>query len=242
MPIIHMHGNDQAQYPEGAYCLLPAEAKHHGWDHLPERHERSALTGKPYWTGVLILSESHQGLCLQDREANGYDDSDWYMLVWNPEKGAPEEVLFASTRGWSYPCYASQPDATPEVRAAYEAWRQADARRRRIQNRWDARRADTLLAQALGLPSRAAAIKLREALGQHRAPTVKSSGKGLVIVSHSLNPCNETFLAVAKLLQTRAFKSTFRASLADHVRSWVRDPAPKYPAPLSGRQLATLRF
>jgi len=72
----------------------------------------------PYWTW-----HEYVGLCLRDREHNGYDDSDFWMTVWDAEKGAPEEICFASTRGWSYPSYGSFVDATPEVRAAYDAWK-----------------------------------------------------------------------------------------------------------------------
>lgn len=67
--------------------------------------------------------ETHHGLCIQEREHNGYDDSDFYMLVWNPETNLPESICFASTRGWSYPCYASHVDATPEIQAKYDAYR-----------------------------------------------------------------------------------------------------------------------
>ena len=73
----------------------------------------------PIW-----LYDSHIGLCINDREMNGYDDSDWYMTVWNNEKNAPEEIMFATTRGWTYPCYGSAPDATPEIMEKYDAWRE----------------------------------------------------------------------------------------------------------------------
>ena len=76
-----------------------------------ERH------GQKMWTW-----ETHSGLSIKDREENGYSDSDWYMTVWNFEKNQPEELYFATTRGWSYPAYGSYVDATPEVMALYDAW------------------------------------------------------------------------------------------------------------------------
>jgi len=76
-----------------------------------ERH------GQKMWTW-----ETHSGLCIKDREENGYSDSDWYMTVWNFDKNQPEEIYFATTRGWSYPSYGSYVDATPEVMALYNAW------------------------------------------------------------------------------------------------------------------------
>ncbi len=104
----------------------------------PERLAECAANGYSGWTPEkcaafkLYTYETHNGLCIQDRERNGYDDSDWYMTVWNEEKGAPEEICFASTRGWTYPCYGSKPDATPEVMAKYQAWKSAREREARI--------------------------------------------------------------------------------------------------------------
>ena len=87
--------------------------------------------------------ESHNGLCIKDYERNGYDDSDFVMIVWNAEKQEPEHYCFASTRGWSYPSYGSSADATPEVMEAYNAWseRIAQAARER-KARADAARPD----------------------------------------------------------------------------------------------------
>lgn len=70
----------------------------------------------------MYLCDTWVGKCLFDYEYNGYDDSDFYMTVWNSEKKAPESLCFASTRGWSYPCYGSWADATPEVIAEYREW------------------------------------------------------------------------------------------------------------------------
>jgi len=71
----------------------------------------------------LYLYETHVGLCLEDRERNGYNDSDFDMLVWNDEKNAPEWIEYASTRGWSYPCYGSKTDATEEVVAKWKQYK-----------------------------------------------------------------------------------------------------------------------
>lgn len=80
--------------------------------------------GQGYEYSPLIwLYENYHGLCLYEREYNGYNDSDFYMVVWNPETQKTESHEFASTRGWSYPCYASHADATPEVLAAYEQFK-----------------------------------------------------------------------------------------------------------------------
>jgi hypothetical protein len=69
----------------------------------------------------LYMMTTHVGLVLETREWNGYDDSDFYAIVWNEEKGESERVDYASTRGWTYP-NGAKVDATPEVREKYEAY------------------------------------------------------------------------------------------------------------------------
>jgi hypothetical protein len=66
------------------------------------------------------MRETHKGIVLYTYERNGYDDSDFYAVVWNEEKNEPESVEYASTRGWCYPNYAKE-DTTPEILAKYEA-------------------------------------------------------------------------------------------------------------------------
>jgi hypothetical protein len=65
---------------------------------------------------------THAGHVLRLGEYNWHDDSDFYALVWDEEAGRPREVTYASTRGWTYNNGAAV-DATPEVRAAYDAYR-----------------------------------------------------------------------------------------------------------------------
>lgn len=71
----------------------------------------------------LYFARTHIGLVLELGEYNMYDDSDFYAIVWDTAKQRPREVGYATTRGWSYPNGASV-DATPEVRAAYLAFRE----------------------------------------------------------------------------------------------------------------------
>jgi hypothetical protein len=73
-------------------------------------------TGRDVW-----MVETHQGLVLELREMNGYDDSDFYARVWNDETGTVDRVTYASTRGWTYPNGAAV-DATDEVKAKYDAF------------------------------------------------------------------------------------------------------------------------
>lgn len=80
-----------------------------------------------YWT-----KETHVGHVLSEYERNGYDDSDFYATYWDAEKGEPVTVQFATTRGWTYPLLATRVDATPEVRAAYDAWRAVKLEEQRV--------------------------------------------------------------------------------------------------------------
>lgn len=114
MPIINFT-HDRSRVPADAVALRETIEHRTHWN-----------TNEPlYGPFVLYTWHTHVGLCLADREVNGRDDSDFYMKVWNEEKGAPEEIMFASTRGWSYPAMGSSVDATPEVRAKYEAYQAA---------------------------------------------------------------------------------------------------------------------
>jgi len=71
--------------------------------------------------GCLYMQTTHVGVVLEDRERSGRDDSDFYAVVWNADKGCTEQVEYATTRGWTYPNHC-RVDATPEVIAAYQAW------------------------------------------------------------------------------------------------------------------------
>lgn len=80
-----------------------------------------------YWTKA-----THVGHVLSEYERNGYDDSDFYATYWDAAKGEPVTVQYATTRGWTYPLLATRVDATPEVRAAYDAWRAVKMEEQRV--------------------------------------------------------------------------------------------------------------
>lgn len=65
------------------------------------------------------------GTTLHEREMNGYDDSDFYAVYWNSEKGCPEEIMVWTTRFASIGCENYKIDATDEIRAIYNAWKEA---------------------------------------------------------------------------------------------------------------------
>lgn len=64
--------------------------------------------------------KSYEGAVLYTYERNGYDDSDFYAIVWDAEAEGFKHICYASTRGWTYH-NGAKVDATPEVIAAAEA-------------------------------------------------------------------------------------------------------------------------
>ena len=78
---------------------------------------------------------SYEGLVLSTREDHWYDESDHHALVWDPEVGGPQEIMYATTsRGGTY-LNSAVVDATPEIVELYRAYtlrRRAEARATRL--------------------------------------------------------------------------------------------------------------
>lgn len=204
MPIVHLAANDAQTFPDGANCPLD-------WNRPDDRARQLAEWGK---VNAVVVYETHHGLCLIDHEHNMRDDSDFYMTVWDAEAGRTREIMYASTRGWTYPCMASRADATAEIWEAYQSWCAAKERRARIQARWNQRHADIELAQLCEC-SRADIKRLRAA---HNAVDWER---------------------LKKLLESRPRKQ-FRTALRNQVLTWLRNPAPRYRTPLSRKQMECL--
>jgi hypothetical protein len=202
MPVISMINNSGDKFPEGSYCPIGKGS----WNDFKSN---------PDCAGSICLNESYHGLCLFESEANGYHDSDFYMTVWDPESEKAFKVLFATTRGWSYPCYGSRPDATPDVIEAYEAWKKANDRRRRILYRWKLREADIKTAATCRI-TRKDLRKLRATVGDDALPA---------------------FIA---LLKVKNYRSKFRKSVAGQVRAWLDNENPNYNRPLSYKQMKAI--
>ena len=160
-----------------------------------------------YWTHNTFV-----GRCLRDREANGYHDSDFYMLVWDDAIEAPREICFASTRGWTYPCIASSVDATDEVKAKYQAWSKQQERDMKARAIRAERKEASELAAQLGITrKRAFRLMLGCALEAWR-------------------------LDAARKLLTSKLRSEFKLSLRAQVLSWLTADHQSKPSPLSPRQ------
>jgi hypothetical protein len=209
MPLVHFsHSFDRI--PADA-IELRAEHAGAGWN----RYDPEGKTSADRWVEcpgpkVIWLWKSHVGVCLREYEHNMRDDSDFFMVVWNAEKGAPETIMFATTRGWSYPSLASSVDATPEVQAAYKAWcerKEAEARHarkvERVRARLARRAALSAAVKAHGLPG-SAAILLRKRLVEARQDMA------------------------AKLL-TSKLRSEFKLSLRAQLLAWFDNPAKQTP-------------
>lgn len=168
---------------------------------------------------ILVTWETYVGKCLIDREINGYNDSDFTMLVWDEKEERPRTITFASTRGWSYPAYGSYVDATPEVREKYHAYldqQAAEAKRRREYE------AAMLRDLRLNLCERYA-----EDYGFRAARLASLIDKPY-------------FADVIALFGPR-IRSQFKRSLRDQVIAWCQKADPKYPDPLSKRQLSYIQ-
>ena len=218
MPII-CFGFKPTEVPEGA---VNVQASHHGAGYYGGYDIETGKT-MPDKQGptALYTWDTHTGLCLEDREFSERDDSDFYMIVWNPEAQKPERITFASTRGWSYPSYGSKPCATPEVRAAYAAYlrrredaARAKARQDRICAAWSRRQSLRAAAARLGFPY-ANIIRLQNAIGR------------------------EDVDLVAALFSPR-LRSAFKLSMQAQVVRWLQDAAPKHRSPLSPKQMSYL--
>ncbi len=71
----------------------------------------------------LYMETTYVGCVVAVGERNGYDDSDFIATVWDEDKGQFKTIVYASTRGWTYPNGAKM-DAPRELA---EQWR-IDAR------------------------------------------------------------------------------------------------------------------
>lgn len=213
MPIIHMLTNEPAEdynflnwdasvskyaglrrpWPEGSYCPLIDSQD-------------------------LVLYETHHGLCLQTIERNYYDDSDFLMRVWNPEKGEPEDLLYATTRMWTYPAQASRADATPEVLDAYERWSKGQEKLAE-QKRKTKRATDKLALRALEMK----VAKKLKVPRKRCIPLRKTFG--------------HTYLEkLYKLILSNRISNRYKLSLQKQAVEWFQNDNPRYDTPLSARQ------
>jgi hypothetical protein len=169
-----------------------------------------------YWTRL-----SHIGLCIRDYERNGYHDSDFHMIVWNAERNEPEDICFASTRGWSYPCYGSAPDATLEVMERYRLYQLGMSYLHEMQRR------------------NAKALKLRDTRAMIKTAAEKH-GIDFIAFMRAYRGWNaEQQEKIVKLL-TANIRSGFKVSMRNQVIAWINSTERKFATPLSAKQMQYL--
>ena len=110
----NFHGHEENRICHSYDCLHRNES-----EYIMKRGSRYKDTCKPL--GPLYMETTHKGLVLEKRERNGYNDSDFYAIVWDEENNKPKEIEYASTREWSYPNGAVV-DATDEIREKYNSY------------------------------------------------------------------------------------------------------------------------
>lgn len=211
MAIIHLGTPADRGKPNFSTHLLSQDYRY-GWEGRYE--DRPVILGP----NVYHTHESHHGLCLREVEHNGRDDSDFVMVVWNPVRHEPETILFATTRGWSYPCYGSAVDATPEVVAEYKLYLEGETR----------------LADMARLAAKVAA---RKALHNDCRTIAKAAGVPTGKVIRLARTWGADKVQAVAMTFGKALRSEFKLKLKAQIVAWLNDPSPKYATPLSSRQM-----
>lgn len=198
--------NSYNNVPEGAQNVKFIEP---GFNIHSEPEDTFTRSFGPYCN---ITWEENIGLCLVDYERNGYDDSDFHMIVWNEEENKPEDICYATTRGWTYPSYGSYVDATPEIQAKYDAYVAERERQRRIYSKLEERATLKKIARGMEIDNYTKLRKLQYAYNK------------------------EDWARLKGFLQIR-IRSNFKISLKNQIATWVKEENNKYPTPLSRKQM-----
>ena len=159
---------------------------------------------------IFYMKTEWQGCVLNTGEYNGYHDSDFYAVVWDAEKQDARRVVYASTRGWSYPNSAVV-DATPEVIAEWKAWGERVLAERKAAEKARTERA----AEECGLTVDQY-LNLKKCHGREFDSLRK------LLVSRN----------------NKRLRSEFRKSLAEQLYGWCTTPRMerKYDSPFSRKQ------
>lgn len=217
-------------FPEGAY--VPIERVYEG---------AQVVGMKPLCGASHVLHERYIGRVLSTGEINGYDDSDFTATVWDDEKDEPVTFTYATTRAYTYHLYAHV-DATDEVRAKFKARQEYRARLSSVMARRNTSKARFALARTLGVEP--AAIRRLEAGMGYRLSHIEARERSRYSSSlaHEFgffrdpNPLDRV-LKLATSFRAGKLRSAFKKKLAEQVLTWLADPAPRYPTPLSRKQL-----
>ena len=183
-------------------------------ENLPphRRAHNLRVSSTKYSDKDIWLYDTHVGYCIRDYERNGYDDSDFYMTYWNPVTNKPEDICFASTRGWTYPSYGSRMDATPDIQKKYEDYIAYQRKYENVMRKLSVRKEYWEIVKKNNLPSLSVVEKIRNVFPGENWSKVK-------------------------VLLTSNLRSQFRISIKNQIINWALDENPKYKQPLSNRQM-----
>lgn len=166
---------------------------------------------------TLYSWSTHAGLVLgSGSQYDGDGDSSYYAEVWDGDK--TKRVYYGSTRDSGY-TPGPIVDATPEVLAGYQAFLAAKAEAARK-------------------------YKVHCAIQAHRANVacLTQAAGGCSFTRRKLRTLRKTmysspdFWNIVKLLNSKP-RNTFKQTMKENVVKWLADPRPKFPRPLSPRQL-----
>lgn len=176
------------------------------------------LAGGEVCKQTLYQFEYAHGMVVGEFERNGYDDSDFFAIVFNPELNIESAIPYASTRYSSLGCHATI-DASDEVKAAWMAFRKEREERVR------AERLESIRKETEEQKAKMLAAGVSELAADRFAERSSRWSKDY----------REACLV---LLKTKNFRSSFRKSLRDQIVGWLEDSSPTYQTPLSDRQIA----
>ncbi len=205
---------------------------------------RHRLGFKPQVSPEHVLHYTYEGCVLSLGENNGYDDSDFFAVVWDHAKGATDRIIYASTRGWTYDLNASV-DATDEVKALYADRQARDRRRWTICDKRNASKMRAEAARRIGV--RMSAIRrLETAYGPLKGTPIAfpdtshyaRENRALAISFGFYREAAQIDRLLKLLVSAKGgrLKNAFKKKLAEQVMAWLADPAPQYATPLSPKQ------
>ncbi len=188
-----------------------------------------------------VLRETYIGRVLGLGENNGYDDSDFYAIVWDDETETTKRITYASTRGWSYDLYGATVDATPEIVERLKVLQEKTRRQSQIMARRTVSKKRCEFARKLGV--RPSAIRrLEKAYGPISHVQVRERNRYSNELAYSMGFFKEPgqIDRVLKLAESAAagkLRNEFKKKLGQQVLTWLQDPAPAYDSPLSKKQV-----
>jgi hypothetical protein len=93
-------------------------------DKVDGQYETGSFSLLRYAGKDMVMVEKFVGMTVKEYEKNFYDDSDFYAVCWDEEKQTFVDVLYATTRGWTYSC-GCEVDASEELLAKYKEFLKA---------------------------------------------------------------------------------------------------------------------